>query len=527
VGASTNQVRMGTAVVGAGPAGLLFAAYARRRWEQAGRDPADWVLALYDKRAKYSRTHRLRMDPTPYAAMVERADDPRFDAFGAFLEREDHTPNIAELEGELERLAAAFGVVKEVVHVGPEDEQIPLGALRKRVLGDVDAPFTIVGADSVHSTVRGQVQLGRSRAVTHEHLGRLVVRGPGIPRRLSALDTYRISKVVASIFDYRCREEGRAEVDLFLTTEAYAVLVALGATPTKPVELTTDVVGDLGDPLLVRFLRFLGQGFGEGPCSLELHSVFRLQHAIAASRALRPEGLDGAAVFLVGDAAASLPFQRGMACLARSAMALGEAHLAVAEGDEKALPAYDAAVGEIVGDELRVVRARVVLVSGLREFVRISALLPFPIQNWFLSAMHDEPPSGRLSPGLGLNALVAMAMAVVSMGAPLVGLTGPPLTLASVAGIVLGGAGGVVYRATLTFEPVPNAWVRGVWRWTLVFVLMGGVGLAVVFSAQAGGPRLVGLLVLWWLVGIAFAMGVAGFEWIGRRGFAEGRLDGG
>lgn len=522
---------LGTAIIGAGPAGLLFAAFGRRRWEQAGHRPEEWALAIYDERPIYSRTHRLRLDPRPYAHLVQQANDPRFTTLGEFLERECHTPNIADLERELERLAASFGVVKEVIEVGPGVEHVGLAELRSRVLGPEAAPethFTIVGADSVHSAVREAVQTRAARSVTHEHLARVVVRGPGLPRHLSVLETYRLSKVVASIFDYRCRVSSRAEIDLFLTARAFEAFAKLGASPRNPVGLNPKLVGHINDPLLRRFLGFLSQGFGAGPCTLELASVFRLEHAIASSCALRPEGLNGAAIFLVGDAAVSLPFQRGMSCLARSVGVLADAHLAIAGGaGDKALIDYDAALRAIIQNELKVVRARAVLVGGMRQFVRISAMLPFPIQNWFLSVDGGERVAGRLTPGLGLNALLAVATGVVSLGAPMFSLFGGTTSLAPAFGIVFGAAGGLVYRATLTFEPLPNGWVRGVWRWTILIVFVGGVGLAVTTSVLDGRPRQLGLLALWWLVGIGFVLGIALFEWIGRRSFAVGRFDDG
>jgi len=498
---------------------LLFVAIARRRWEQAGRELSDWPLVLFDKRAHYTRTHRLRLDPRPYRALIAQAEDPRFDQVGRFLEAEDFRPNIQDLERELAALAEGFGVEKRITAVA-EPGGLALSELRAAVMGDRGGRFTIVGADSVHSRIREAIGGVGGRRVTHETLARFVMTGEAVPRQLSVLQTYRVSKVVASIFEYRCRESGRAEIDLFVTRAAHDALQALGPTPAAPVLLTEARIRGLEDPLLRRFLHLLGGGFGQGACAVAVQSVFRLEHAIAARRAQVSTSLDDTTVFLVGDAAASLPFQRGMACLAKCASALADAHLDLSDPD-RAAAQYDAEVARIVAEELVVVGARARLVAGLRAFVRISALLPFPIQTWLLAEPTAVPP-GRLTPGLALNGLVASAMCIVSLGAPVFGWLGG---LAPALGILLGGAGGVVYRATLTFEPVPNGWVQVLWRWTLVLVLVGGVALTLASSAVDGAPRHIGLLVLWWTEGIAFALGIGFFEWVGHRGFALGRLN--
>jgi hypothetical protein len=58
--------RIATLVVGAGPAGLFFSIVARLLYERRGGDPQAWPFFLFDERASYERTHRLRIAPGPY-----------------------------------------------------------------------------------------------------------------------------------------------------------------------------------------------------------------------------------------------------------------------------------------------------------------------------------------------------------------------------------------------------------------------------------------------------------------------------
>ncbi len=519
------SVRLATALIGAGPAGLLFAIAARRCWELAGHPPEAFVLRVFDKRDRYERTHRMRLDPAPYAELVAALHDPRVDRLAAFLEAAEHRPRVDELEQELLGIAGEFGVRRERLTVGSGPGESDLLAVRALVLDGLPAGtrVTIVGADSVHSAVRALASPEAPRRVTHEQLARLAVTGPGLPRTLSPLHTYRLAKVVASVLEWRLPEPGRAEVDLFLSPREFEAVRGLGATPREPVPVRSEALDPRRAPLFSRFVRALAAGFGEGPCEVALVSSFRLEHAVAPRRVLHPPGLD-ATVLLVGDAAASLPFQRGMSCLARSALALARAHAAGA--DAQATLAYDRAVEAITADELRVVGSRARLVSGLREFVRLSALAPFPIQSLFLSLPATAPPpADRPTPGLLLNLLVATAVVIGALAGPWSEIVGVPVGIAPALALPLGFAGGVVYRATRTFEPPPHRFVARVWQVAIGGLLVGGLVGAGWLSATAGRPRQVGQVALWWLVGLAFVAGMWVFEELGRRWFLAGRLD--
>ena len=76
-----------TAVIGAGPAGLLFCLVGRLLHARSGADPESWALRLYDKRQVYARTHRLRMDPEPYLAYLWNKYQPLYDLEGTLAGR--------------------------------------------------------------------------------------------------------------------------------------------------------------------------------------------------------------------------------------------------------------------------------------------------------------------------------------------------------------------------------------------------------------------------------------------------------
>ena len=78
--------------------------------------------------------------------------------------------------------------------------------------------------------------------------------------------------------------------------------------------------------------------------------------------------------------------------------------------------------------------------------------------------------------------------------------------------------GGVVYRATLTFEPPPHQYVKRVWQVQVSLWLI--LGIAVVLRSH---DFLYG--VLWWIGGVAFAGGIYLFEFLGDRWAAASGLE--
>lgn len=527
-----------TAVVGAGPAGLLFASLTKLYLEKAGINPSAWRVFVYDKRAAYARTHRLRIDADPYHELQRELGDERFDALVGFLEACEFTPEVNLYEEHLLALFHATGGTKSLLDVGPGPERVDLAALRARLesSGDlpVGAPFTIVGADSVHSAVRELVRGDVApERVTHERIARVRVSGSALPRRLTAPDQVRLAKVLGSVLDYRLNRNGFAEVDLFLTATEHAVVRELGATPSHPVPLPSSALGALRAPLFRAIVTHLERTAPDHRVSLQ--STFVLEHAVMPRLVFALPDLRAHA-FLVGDAGISLPFQRGMTCLARCAASLARVHrdLVVARGDALNLgpiaTRYDEEASEIRDRELRVVRRRAEIVRVLREIVRVSALLPFPVQSWWLRAKEPtsiaERLSARLSVWFFLNVGAALSAFVVALGGSWIDArvlsgygwlpwTSVPIEL----------AGGVVYHAAIAFDGTGARHVRRVWEVQIAALFFGGIALTALSSSAAG--RLTELVAsLWWLLlAAAFVAGLYVFERLVSGWFARARLD--
>ena len=466
-----------TAVIGAGPAGLLFSLIGKLSMGET------WEVQLFDKRESYIRTHRLRMDPEPYLAIQKALNAPRFDALISFLAEHHFSPEANRLEAKLTELLAGLGIRRIVREI--------------TTIKDLRAD-TIVGADSVHSTVRELVRGNISPVKhTHERLARLRVTGADLPARLSVVDQFRLSKVLGSVVDYRLNANGFAEIDLFLSEGEHAIALGLGATPKEPVEITLKSVDRVRAPLLHAIVAHLAHGERR----LVLHSAFQLEHAVMPRLSFEA---DGRRVFLLGDAGVSLPFFRGMACLGWCAHALARAHAS------RNFDAYDQEVAGIVRREVAVVRARAQAIRGLRELIRISALLPFPIQSWWLSAARDPTPD-QVAPSTYFNMLIAASAGALM----LLGLISPWLALISLPVQV---GGGVAYRWTLDLEPGPHRYLRRVWEVQIAAIAVVGVTCAVV------GWMSLWALVWWWIVGAAFAAGIYSFEWFVARRFRHARL---
>ena len=610
--------RIATLVVGAGPAGLLFSIVARILYERRGGDPRAWPFFLFDKRTSYERTHRLRMAPAPYRDIAKELQHPGYDAFLAFLERQQFRPEVNRLEERLTALALKLGVRPELQCVGPAAGGVTLAELRARLEREgqlrPDDRLTIVAADSVRSDVRGFVGRGATPVErTHQYLARLHVVGDGLPDALGVIEQYKLSKVLASLLDYRLNANGYAEVDLFLTADEHHAVVGLGATPRDPVVLTGDKLRALRRaPFFRRIVDRFRDGFGGGRCEVRLQSTFCLEHRFMECVVFNLKELD-AQVFLVGDAAISLPFFRGMACLARCAYHLAEAHCDLAglaqrdpgpeerqaiqrtffsadrpmlygtkpmfgrivrveptvrqgrpamvvlhrwllhygvhvlqrKGDgwtslhhlapvwrrtafadfaAQVDPAlrYQREVADVRRAELAVVASRAWLVRGAREFVRVSSLLPFPMQTWFLSFPERDLRPARWSLGLVVN----LALAVAAAGAALAGLflgsiVDPRLAWIWLAALPLQGVGGAAYAAAREIEGGPQRLTRAVWRIQILALAVGGA--ASLFLAR--GVLLPMLAALsWFVLALPFVAGLYVFEFFDRRWWGRARL---
>jgi hypothetical protein len=446
-----------------------------------------WTLRLYDKRETYQRTHRLRIAPEPYLAIQKDLNDPRFDALIEFLRARHFSPEVNLLEEVLTEQLAGFGVRKTVLELG---DGFRLADLRRRLEseGALPALFTIVAADSVHSTVRQWVAGSlRPERHTHERVARIRVVGPDLPARLGVADQFRLAKVLQSVVDYRVNQNGFAEVDLFVTEREHRLVRQLGATPKEPVEISTKMLRRLDAPLF----RSIVEQLERESRTILLQSTFQLEHQLMRKVVFDLADVE-AKVFLLGDAAVSLPFFRGMACLGSCAHALARRHV------ERAFDAYQRDVDAIVKREVPVVRARAQLVRGLRELVRVSSMLPFPIQSWWLSAKADPLPDA-IAPSTHFNLLIALGAAVFAAA----GIVLPALLPVS---LLFEAAGGFAFRWTLALEPGPHRYLRRVWE--VQIAVLGALGVG---SVAVLGARWV-TAVWWWVLGLTFAAGLYLFE---------------
>lgn len=606
--------RLATAVIGAGPAGLLFCIASRLLGQRNGAEA--WPIWLFDKRLKYERTHRLRLAPEPYRELSVDLRDSRFDEIVSFLEQQRFSVEVNRLEERLVGLLADLGITKELAAVGSGPDELSLEGLRRKLETDgrlkPEDPLTIVGADSVHSAVRGLVSQGADPIErTHQHLTRLRVSGPGLPAALGVVEQLKFSKVLASLLDYRLTSGGFAEVDLFLTADEHRALVPLGASPRTPVDLVPGTLRSLSAPFFARIVQRLLEGFGAGACQVSLQSTFKLEHRYLATPVFERPHLK-ATVFLVGDAAVSLPFQRGMACLASCAQSLAYVHCdlaglaartpadmesaraevsrlffapdrpllygahpvpgkilkaeatvyrgkpgwvvlnsaalltsvhvlhrdangrwssghhlrptgrsaALADFASRVSPAerYRLEVDAARRREMRVVSARARLVRGAREFVRVSAALPFPMQTWLLSLPDPTVQDGakdRPTLAFWANLALAAAGAIAALGALLLAsrvdarlawfwLLALPIEL----------AGGTAFAVARSFEGGPQRHTRAVWRLQIVGLFIGGAALAAL--GVSGGIQILALST-WFLVALPFVAGWYLFEALDRR----------
>jgi 2-polyprenyl-6-methoxyphenol hydroxylase-like FAD-dependent oxidoreductase len=520
--------RVTTVVIGAGPAGLLFAALAHILLARAA-EKGTWALRVYDKRASYVRTHRLRIARAAYLQVQRKVRDPRFDGLVRFLTEHDFAPEVNALEQRLLDLLAEVGGTREVLAIGDREGETSLSELRARLAADgllgPETRLTIVAADSVHSSIREAV---RGRVMperhTHEQLARIRVVGPELPRKLGAVSQARLSRVLGSIVDYRLNRNGFAEVDLFLSPPEFAAVSQLHASPKEPVALTSRKLDRLRAPLFSEIAAYLERTEAGQPREILLQSTFRLEHAVMPTLTFDSSEL-GATVFLVGDAGISLPFQRGMSCLLSCAHSLAVVHAALAvtgpAGQPEIMARYDAEAAIIKEREIRIVRNRARLVRTLREIVRLSAILPFPIQSWWLRAPGKRKVGHHLSLWFFVNLAVALAVVVLSLTwLRSVGQGRTDLARLAFSSLPVQFFGGVVYVAALAFEGRRRRLVRLIWELQLSGLFLAGLGVWLERLRATHHVRL-GITPFWSLVlAAAFVLGVYAFERFVARWFS-------
>lgn len=523
-----------TAVIGAGPAGLLFSAVSALRWRQLGRN-GGWPIYLFDKRDRYERSHRLRIDPDPFRQLQHELAAPEFDELIRFLDGHRFRPAVNQLETTLSEIAGSLGIRRELATIGTGPGELDLSALRTALVEDrrlqSDAHLTVVAADSVHSATR---ELVRGTDQAHEHLhysvARLRVTGTDLPHHLGYLETFRFAKVLGSALDYRLNPNGYAEIDLFLDPAEHAAVEQLAATPRQPVRVTGDTLHTA--PFFSAIVKGFETGLTDAPTRVEVQSTFRLEHRYQQHVAFDLPALD-ATVSLAGDAAISLPFFRGMAALTACVHQLAFLHAdwaaAVTRGEHRAerilAARYQREVEAIRRHELELVRARSKLLRAAKEFIRISTLVPFPIQQWFLSS---RPPDrgGRMTAGAAANMALAVAAFVVAIGAPLAGgMMWPPLGWLWLAAVPIQWLGGVAYAATRSFEPEPNPLIAAIWRLQIAALALIGLPVTLLSSVLQGRVAQIFGAVGWFLLGLVFAAGLVSYERIEGQRFRAGAFD--
>ena len=524
-----------TAIVGAGPAGLLVALATT---VLASRSEADVTVLVFDKRERYERTHRLRMDPAPYRELGTALDHPGYDGLLAWLAEEDFRPAINELESRLSALVEAAGVRKDRLKIGVGPDAVDLAGLRTTLEADgrlgAGDRLVVVAADSVHSETRELVRGNEApSAKVHQLVARLKIEGADLPDALPVVQQLKLSKLLGSILDYRRNPAGHAEVDLFLDAREHEQVDGLGANPKSPVALESSVLAELRAPLFAKIVEYLQHDFGAAPNQVTLWSTFVLEHKHMRRVVFAPNELDR--VFLVGDAAVSLPFFRGMACLARCASLLAETLVALADAPgsdaEDIAARYQAGVTEIREHEVAIVEARARLIRGTREFVRISALLPFPVQSWFLSIPDDSRTTWRLTPGVVLNLAVATVGLVAAVAAPLVApalADGWPQRLLIGGGMylatgVLQVLGGLLYRHTRNLDAGAAHAARGLWTLQMLGLMLGGAAIGVSSPWRGSGLQVVPAISFLLFAG-CFVAGILIYEALERRWWKSAAL---
>ncbi len=512
--------RLVTCVVGAGPAGLMFCLLAGIH-RQRMADPSGWPIVLVDKRQTYERSHRLRIDPQPYRITQQQIDDPRFDELISFLDDADFHPAANRLEEKLHELVSSLGIEKRRVTIGSGVAETDLAALRSLLIDEgvmsVRSPLTVVAADSVSSATRSLVQ-GNSVSVDriHQTVARLRIEGEGLPNKLEPVRQLKLAKLLGSALDYRSNPNGYAEVDLFLSPEEHAAVVALGARPADPVALSPEILERLDARLFSSVVQHLESKLGAGPAKVFVQSTFRLEHRYQETVAFGfPD--DQMHVFLVGDAAVSLPFFRGMACLAQCVDALAVVHseltagLPSAAALAEATGRYNDQVAAIRSAEVAIVEKRARAIRVARELVRVSSMAPFPMQTWLLSERRTDRTAGWFSARVGLTIALVTVAAIVAIASPAIGVLG-------LACLPLQALAGALYRSDL--ENQPNPWIALVCRLQVAALTVSGLVIAVVDPYDSGILIRLGAAVGWFVLGLVFVAGMYAAEARLSRGVA-------
>lgn len=607
---SVSNQKLVTAVIGAGPAGLLFSIITQILCQQQQLEE-HFKLFLFDKRETYVRTHRLRIEPKVYEAIAKELKHPGFDDIIQFLKDNQFKPAVNLLEEQLAKLAFSLGITKECLEIGLEEGQHSLADLQQFLMDrgslSSDDSLTIVAADSVRSTIREWVRKKHQIVKqSHQYVVRLKIIGDNLPNHLNPVKQFRIAKLLGSLVDYRLNKNGYGEVDLFLEPKEFEQVMALGANIKHPIRITGDVLIGLKAPFFKKIVSFLLRGISGQFCELVLQSTFKLEHAYLKLLSFKSDEPD-AQIFLVGDAAISLPFFRGMASLAACANQLARVHIDLIleslsdcqkflnagtknfEDPERSwhygldiLPGkiikvkpiiyhgqqafillhrwlnlygvhiltqedsgkwhilyhmgpvfyssahrnyallsepalrYQQETSVIRKRELSIVNSRSKLIRGARELVRLSSMLPFPIQSWILGQPGlgiDSSSQDKLSLEFYFNlviALIAIALFYNSLG--MGSMLGGILTFSCLIAQIFGG---ILYFYTSDLTKVTSK-LRWIWQFQILAMIISGWSFAWVISELW---LKLWALTGWFLAGLAFIVGFYIFEHLERKGY--------
>ena len=532
-----------TVVIGAGPAGLVFSFINRICLEQHNISPLQWPLLLLEKRTKYVRNHRLLLDKSEFERVQKQLDSLHFDKFIEFLKETNYKPVINELEIFLTQALNEFGISQTICDVGNSLEQTSLQTIKANlpdVFSQENQLWTIVGADSVRSTITGMLGNDKGRITgVHEYLIRLKLVGDHLPKSINIAENYRLSKVLSSVLSYRFNKNGFAEMDLFLNSKEYDKISRLNANPKNPINLTKELLDQLNAPFFQQvILAFIESNSEASLQQIQLQSSFKLEHSINRSRVRYLEELN-AYGFLIGDAAISLPFQRGMTAMIKCAYQLSEVLFSIYDQLSVHTPVHPSQQLESIANryqvqsdliakkEVKIVSSRASLVKGLRQFIRISAMLPFPIQSWLLGYESNSSGKSLNMAHFFLNLAFAFS-ASLCLGASFFLILQDNEFWSSLIFIFIGSLlqfmGGFIYRANFTFPNQIHIFIKRIWQIQIVSWMLLGIGIMLFKSIKINS--LIGILftTAWWIGGILFVIGLVLFDQLGKYWIQKSKL---
>ncbi len=524
-----------TVVIGAGPAGLLFSLINRICLDKRNISSSKWPLFLLEKRTKYVRNHRLQLDKSEFERIQKKIDSLHFDKFIEFLKDTNYKPVINQLETFLTQALNEFGISQTICDVGNSLGQSSLQAIKANLphsFSQENQLWTIVGADSVRSTVSGMFGNDKGRITgIHEYLIRLKLLGEHLPKSINIAENFRLSKVLSSVISYRFNKNGFAEMDLFLNPSEYDAISRLNPSPKDPINLTKKLLNQLNAPFFQQvILAFIESNSEASLQQIQLQSSFKLEHSINRSQVRYLKELN-AYGFLIGDAAISLPFQRGMTAMIKCAYQLSEVLFSMfdqlafntsthsLQQFESIANRYQVQSKLIAKKEIKIVSYRASLVHGLRQFIRISAMLPFPIQSWLLGYETNSSGKSLNIAHFFLN-LVFACSASLCLGAAFFVILHDNEFWSSFIFILIGSLlqfmGGFIYRANFTFPNQIHIFIKRIWQIQIVSWMLFGIGIILFKSIKISS--LIGILftTAWWIGGILFVIGLVLFDQLGK-----------